>query len=233
MFTLLLTAKVYSQPKQTFWLHANGGINSSWIVNQNVYGNPEFEYATTFKLSGGGGVNYFINDKVGLGADFYTTRMGQNYAGEQRGARAVRKVKFAAYEVPIYAMIRLKDKEDLEWFTIGPDLWFITSANQEYTRKGGRPLQNQEGMKEGDVIDRFNTFDVALNVGINKMIKLNYKGNFLLLLSANTAMGILDINKDGWKTPNLHGIYGSSHNYYIGIKAGLMFNLFRTGGGGW
>lgn len=54
---------VFSQKKKSLWLHAIGGINSSWIANQNAYGNPEFEYATTFKLSAGGGITYYITDE--------------------------------------------------------------------------------------------------------------------------------------------------------------------------
>lgn len=116
------------------------------------------------------------------------------------------------------------------WFTMGPDVLLMQSANQNYTRKGGRPLQNPDGMKEGDVLERYNTTDIALNLGLNKMIKLNSRGSFLLFLTFNTAFGAIDINKDGWKTPNLHNVYRMSNNYYFGIKAGLKQKVGQFGG---
>lgn len=235
LFLILLHFVItgYSQQKRTLWIHAIGGVNSSWIANQNAYGNPEFEYATTFKLSAGGGFTYYINDKLGISAQGFTTGMGQNYAGEQRGGRALREVQFQYIEIPVLVHWRLAEKKEMMWFTLGPDLLIMQSANQTYNRRGGRPLQNPDGMKEGDVLERYNTTDVALNLGLNKMIKLNYKGSFLLLLTFNTAFGAIDLNKEGWKTENLHGVYRQSNNYYFGIKAGLMQRIGRFGGNRW
>jgi hypothetical protein len=233
LLIILHATIVFAQQKKSVWIHAIGGVNSSWIANQNAYGNPEFEYATTFKLSAGGGFTYYFNDKFGISAQGFTTGGGQNYAGNQRGGRALREVQFQFIEIPVLLHWRLANKSDMMWFTMGPDLLLLQSANQTYSRKGGKPLQNPDGMKEGDVLERYNTTDVALNLGLNKMIKLNYKGSFLLLLTFNTAFGAIDLNKEGWKTENLHGVYRMSNNYYFGIKAGLMQKIGQFGGGRW
>jgi hypothetical protein len=103
----------------------------------------------------------------------------------------------------------------------------LLNAQQEYYRKGGDPLPNPEGMKVGDIRERFNKTDVALNFAINKMYKMNSSDNVMFLLSFNTAIGLTDINSIEWKTPQIDGTYSGSHNFYIGIKAGLMFKASK------
>ena len=229
-FVMLLTAfSATAQQVNSKWINAVVGLNSSWIIYQNAYGNPEIEYSTTFGFTGGMGMTYFINEQWGVSGTFMATKAGQNYAGVQSGGDATRKVHLSYLEIPLLITkhIDASSPDKPTWISFGPDILVLLKAQQEYVRKGGDPLPNPDGMKVGDIRERFNTTDVALNFAINKMYKMSGSDNVMFLLSFNTAIGLTDINSIEWKTPQIDGTYTGSHNFYIGIKAGLMFKASK------
>lgn len=222
-YLLLNIASVQAQEMRSYWLNGVVGLNSNLILNQNAYGNPEMKYASTFAPSLGMGFNYFFSGKLGFNTSVFMTKMGQNYTGEQAGGQAKRQVNLTYVEVPFLLMSKIPYSKYPTWISYGPDVMLLLKAKQGYNRVGGSPLQNPEGMAEGNITKRFKRGDVALNVSLNQLYSLNYFNNLMLLFSINSAVGLTDINK--LKTPNLHDIYGKSSNFYIGIKLGLMFKL--------
>jgi hypothetical protein len=226
-FLLLNAVKVHAQQEGTLWVNLITGVNSTWIFNQNAYGNPEIEYATTFGFTGGIGASYYFSDKWGFSPSVLASKLGQNYSGQQSGGDAERKLKLTYVEVPLLFMMHIPYAQNPTWISFGPDIMILANAQQEYFRKGGEPLPNPDGMKIGDVRERFNPTDVALSFAINKLYKLDDSGKSFFLLSFNTAFGLTDINSVEWKIPNMKDEYGASHNFYIGIKAGLSFKASR------
>jgi len=224
---LVYSFNVMAQQTRSLWVNGSAGLNSSWILNQSAYGNQEMAYASTLGLTGGVGVNYFIDKEWGLSGSTFMSRLGQNYSGVQAGADAKRKVKLTYIEVPLMLMRQIPDLEYPTWISAGPDFMILMNAKQEYSREGGSELPNPAGMATGDVTDRFKPFDIALNFSLNRMIDLNYSRNVMLLFSINSSLGLLDINGANWQLENTHNIYASSHNFYIGAKFGLIFKAAR------
>lgn len=235
LLTLSFAIKASGQEANSKWINVITGLNSSWIIYQNAYGNPEIEYSTTFGFSGGMGMSYFISDQWGASVALMATKGGQSYSGVQSGGDAERKVHLSYLEIPLTLMKRIdvSNSDKPTWISFGPDILFLLKAQQEYTRKGGDPLPNPIGpdgsntMKVGDIRNRFNTTDVALNFAVNKMYKLSDTDNVMFLLSFNTAIGLTDINNIEWKIPQVDGTYSGSHNFYIGVKVGLMFKASK------
>jgi len=231
---LIFTVSSRSQQVNSFWLHGITGLNSIWILNQNAYGNPEMAYATTFGLTGGLGASYFMSREWGMNGSLYLSKLGQNYSGEQSGAMADRKVKLTYLEMPVLFMRQIPYMNYPTWISAGPGIRFLLKANQEYSREeGGQPLPNESGMMDGDVTDRFKPIDIALNFSINRMVELNYSRSIMFIFSFDSSFGLTDINDSDWQIPNTHGEYAGSHNFYIGVKAGLMFKAARFGGSRW
>jgi hypothetical protein len=224
---LLFALTLNAQDENSKWLTAMGGLNSNWIVYQNAYGNPEIEYSTTFGLTGGMGLNYFLNDKWGVSASLYGSKLGQSYAGVQSGGDAERKVKLTYLEIPFVILKNLPYASNPTWISFGPDIMILMNAQQEYRRTGGNPLPNPEGMKVGDIRERFNSTDVALTFALNKMYEIDGTDNAMFVFSINTSFGLTDINDIEWRIPERNGNYSGSHNFYIGVKAGLMFKVSR------
>jgi hypothetical protein len=233
IFILCFGGYVHAQQKGSLWVNVVSGLNSSLILNQNAYGNPEMAYKPTFGFTGGLGVTYFHSYDWGYSGSLLISKLGQNYNGMQAGAEAERKVKLLYLEVPLLIMKKFTFLKKPTWVSFGPDLMFLLNAKQEYSRDGGTPLPNPEGMASGDVKDRYKSADVAIDLSLSRMYGLDYSGKYKLLFSLNTAIGITDINTPEWQIPNTHGEYGKSHNFYIGMKVALMIKSVRFGGGYW
>lgn len=230
VFILLSAFASNAQEVNSKWLSTVGGLNSNWIIYQNAYGNPEIEYSTTFGLTGGMGFNYFISDNWGVSATFLGSKLGQNYAGVQSGGDAERKVRLTYIEIPFLLMRKMPYATNPTWISFGPDIMVLIKAQQEYKRTGSEPLPllpNPEGMKMGDVRERFNNTDVALTFALNKMYELDGSDNVMLLFALNTSFGLTDINNIEWRIPQIDGTYSGSHNFYIGLKVGLMFKVSK------
>ncbi len=219
--------KAQAQQEGSKWINVITGLNSTWIMNQNAYGNPEIEYATTFGFTGGLGLTYMINEQLAFNAAVLGSQMGQNYSGVQREGDADRRVKLSYVEVPLQIMKRISNTTTPTWICVGPEIMVLLKAQQEYTRKDGDPLPNPVGMKNGDIRERFNTTDVAIKFSVNKMYKLDDSGKTFFLVSFDSSLGLTDMNSIDWKIPNMQDEYAASRNFYIGVKAGLMFKASR------
>ena len=234
IFMLMLSFHLEAQQLNSFWLNGISGINSNWILNQNAYGNPEMAYAPLFGFTGGVGASYFVSKKWALNGSVLLSKLGQKYSGEQAGAQAERNVKLIYIEVPFLLMRKIPLMKYPTWISAGPDIMILLKAKQEYSREdGGYSLPKPDGMAEGDITERFKPIDVALNISLNRMYNLNYFKSIMLLVAANSSFGLLDINSADWQKPNTHGVYAASHNFYIGLKVGLMFKAARFGGPRW
>lgn len=223
-----------AQQVHSLWLNTEVGLNSNWIINQNAYGNQEFEYATAFGLTGGLGATYFYRRHWGLNGSLFLSKMGQNYSGYQAGADANRKIKLTYLEVPLQLMRDIPYLQYPTWISFGPDVLILLNAKQEYRRDvGGSSLPFPEGMIDGDVKVRYRPVDVAINFSVNRMYNMDYFRKMMFLFSVNAALGLTDINSSAWQLPNTHDVYAGSHNFYIGFKVGMMFKVARLGGSHW
>jgi len=233
IFILLFSVEVKAQQVHSLWINAVAGLNSTWIFNQNAYGNPEFEYSTSFGLTGGLGATYFYKRHWGLNGSLLMSKLGQSYSGVQAGGDANRKVSLTYLELPLMILKDIPGMPYPTWVSFGPDVLFLLNANQDYSREGGNPLPNPDGMVDGNVKERYKLADVALSFSVNRMYNLDYFRKMMFLFSVNTALGLTDINTKDWQIPNSHDVYGGSHNFYVGFKVGLMFKVARLGGSGW
>ncbi len=230
---LMHSFDVMGQRRRTYWVDAEAGYSSNWIFNQNAYGNPEMEYATTFGYTGGIGVSYFQDRDWGFKGSLFLSKMGQNYSGVQSVGEAVRKVNLTYLGVPLLIMKNIPYMNYPTWISFGPEVMILLNAKQEYSRVGGNPLPNPIGMASANVKDRFRSTDVALSFALSRMVDINRSKKAMYIFSVNSSFGLTDINKSAWQIPNTHGIYGRSHNFYIGFKAGIMFRVKKFGGLRW
>jgi hypothetical protein len=227
---IAITGNVQAQESRSIWLTASAGVCTSIILNQNAYGNGEQDYSTTLGYVAGAGARYLISNKFGVTSTVSLVKLGQNYRGVQSSGEANRKVNLDYIELPLLAMYRITNAQNTTWIAFGPDIMFLVSAKQKYNRKDGNPLPKPDYLIEGstDVKDRFKPIDLAINFSLNRIFDIDYrKRNLLLLMSANMTFGLTDINSNDWRIPNMHGNYAGSHNFYMGIRAGLMYRAFK------
>lgn len=224
LFLALIPAGVIAQDEKSLWIDVKAGFNSVWMINQNSYQNPEMDYSTKFGLAGGIGVNYFVNNAWGFNISPGYIGLGQNYNDNKSADGTTRKISLKYIQVPLLFMKKVPNTNDPTWIAFGPDLMFLTGAKQEFENSGSYLVNNSDGMKTGDIKDRFKPFDLALDFSVNKMYELRSYDKMMFLFSFISSIGLLDINSTDYQDPNMKGEYKTSHNFYFGLKAGLMFN---------
>ena len=99
VFVLTLnTINSYSQ--KGFHGGLGGNYNTVWIINQNSYSQPEYDY----KLDMGGAfrldVGYNFSNHLGIQTGFTTFKGGQKYE-DSHGTGVLREVKMSYSGVPI------------------------------------------------------------------------------------------------------------------------------------
>lgn len=226
IFLLLLAINCKAQTKGSVWLHPILGFNTNWILNQNCYGNPEMDYASSFGLTGGVGLCYFHKEDLAFDASLLISKLGQNYKGDQLGTPATRGLKFTYIELPLTVKKKISksDDDNSTWLCLGPEIMFLTKATQDYSRIGGQPLQKPQNLTPGDIKDRIKPIDIALKFSAEKMYRLKRTDDMLLVVAFDSSIGLMDFNTKAWQIKNIQGDYSGSHNFYFGIKFGVMFN---------
>jgi hypothetical protein len=219
----LIPAGLFAQDDKSVWLEAKVGLNSSWIVNQNAFGNREMGYSSSFTPTFSLGGSYFLTDDWGVNASLGYLRLGQNYSEALAMGEATRSVKLTYVSVPVLFMRNIPMTPNPTWIAFGPDFMFRTSAKQEFESSGEYSLTNDH-LATGDIKERINPFDLALKFSFNKMYALRGTDNMKFMFSFNTAIGLLDVNTKDWQIPNVHNEYNGSHNFYMGLTAGIMFD---------
>jgi len=222
---LLIVYGVNAQTPNSNWADASVGLNSTWIINQNVYGNMRMEYSTTFGMTGGLGYCHIANDKFAFKSSIGICTLGQKYNASQENEYATRTLKLTYLQIPLLFMRNMPLASDFTWVAIGPELLFLVGLKHEFKASSGYILESPDFLIPGNPKDKFKTFDMALNFSLNKMYQLKETNKLMFLFTVNTTIGLLDINAKEWQIPNLVGDYRSSHNFYIGIKTGLMYKL--------
>lgn len=225
LFCLVLApATLFAQDEKSLWIDGDLGLNSNWLINQNSYQNSEMNYATSFGLTGGLGISYFFNDRFGTNVSPGYVKLGQNYHDELESGTANRKLKLSYITLPLLLMTKIPMTNNPTWIAFGPELMLLTAANQEFKSTDEYPVYNPDGLKNGDVKERIKPFDLALHFSVIKMYELQASDDLMFFYAFNTSLGLLDINSKDWQTPDIHDEYKGSHNFYFGIKAGIMFN---------
>lgn len=226
--SVLLSLFVSGQGKGTLLYEVGGNINSVWILNQDIYGNPELPYSTKFGFYATTGFSYFydpvrgINLKVGYGT------FGQDYAGEMRKTYVKRKVTFEYIHIPLVHMWKVGRPSKPLWLEAGPQFSWLLSANQEYSESlGGRGPKYRQYLPIGDtnVKKWFIPYDIQLQFRVTKYLKLKKIKFLLFKIGLDGAVGIMDINAKPYRIPNVHDIYGSSHNFYVGFQGAAVLRL--------
>jgi hypothetical protein len=216
-----------AQGENSSWISLDAGFNSYWILNQNTYGNQELPYRPKLNISGTATFKYLFDDfgySIGVGIG----NMGQNYAGEMAGNASQRKVNLTYFQVPLLAMYSLGGNRQEMWVSFGPQIMYLLSADQYFERSaGGREIANPEMLLLGNtnIKERFKPLDVMLKLELTEIYALGSSDKFKALVSLKGALGLTDINSKDFQIENIHNKYAGSHNFYVGIHLGILYNL--------
>jgi hypothetical protein len=150
------------------------------------------------------------------------------------GADAKLRINQVYLELPVLGMYKLGGNKQQTWISCGPQLMYLLSAQQDFQRDNGQLIPEPEMLNPGstDVINRFNIVDIMLAVEVTHIYAYKFtnvrpfKSNqkTIWMLSLKSAIGLTDINSPDFKVSSTRNLYAGSHNFYLGVNIGFMFN---------
>lgn len=230
LFTIVVMLNVSGQTKGSLWYELGGNANSVWILNQDIYGNPELPYMTKFGMYATTGFNYFYDNKHGVNIKVGYGTFGQDYAGEMRKTYVKRKVTFKYMHIPVTHMWKVGKPNKPLWLEVGPQFSWLMDAKQEYGESlGGYGPKYRQYLPIGDtnVTKWFIPYDAQIQFRVTKYYKIKKIKFLLFKIGLDGAIGLLDINAKPYRIPNVHDIYGSSHNFYVGFQGTVMLRMVK------
>ncbi len=189
LLTIAVAIVALSTQAQSFRLGISGGVNSTWLMNKNVFdANDGLDIAATFGGRVGIDAIYSFNDKVGVGIGFnFLSRNSQKYTGDEAFLDGDLTTQLNYFDVPI--TFRLTSTGGT-YFELGPQFGFLTSAKETYEGDVASAFDYEDYSVKG----AFNTTNVALILGFGADIDVSE--NVFITTGIRLGYGFSDVTKE-------------------------------------
>src|SRR5687768_17252799 len=119
LLTIAVVITALSAQAQSFRLGVSGGVNSTWLMNKNVFdANDGLDIATTLGGRIGLDAIYSFSEKVGISVGFkFLSGHNQKYSGDEGYLNGESKTKLRYFDVPV--LFRLTSSGGT-YFELGP-----------------------------------------------------------------------------------------------------------------
>jgi hypothetical protein len=230
-FTLLvlsfLNLNSYSQQGLGFGL--GGSINTTWILNQNAYGDAELAAETKWGTDGHITIGYNFLPVLGVWTGIGMMKLGQDYKGTQNNLDATRTIDLLYTSLPLLVRLNVGGEKTRFHFMVGPNFTFLRKATQDYRRAGNVVTDaiviNGIAVEKGKnvITDRFekNNTMLLIDLGVDYFVT----NELYISLGLRANYGFKDINATDWRIPNSAGEYSASKNAAAGITLGVNYLL--------
>jgi hypothetical protein len=239
-----LALSTHAQKEKQVILGLGGSFNSVWIIKQNMWGTPEFDYAP--KLGGAAifQAGYQFTEQIAAVTELGYAFVGQKYEGKVNftygsgptpanfSGDAERNLSLSYLNVPVFFKYTFGAGLTRFRFMAGPQFSFLMKAEQEWTLDGDEfnPSIFNEISKENfdigasDVKDRFENFDVGATIDVGADIYLSKE--FFIGAGFRGTYGFNDINAPDFRMDDHDGAaYESSNNFYGGITVSVNYMI--------
>ena len=159
LLTLAILIAAITVQAQNVRLGVSGGLNSTWLMNKNVFDQDDgLDIAASFGGRFGIDAIYSFSEKAGvsIGFNFLSTH-NQKYTGDETGLNGDLTTKLNYLDIPI--LFRLTSSSGT-YFELGPQFGILGSAKENYESDGGS-LFNIE-YENKNVKSGFNSTNIAL-----------------------------------------------------------------------
>ncbi|MGB0864459.1 MAG: outer membrane beta-barrel protein [Saprospiraceae bacterium] len=223
-------------------LGLNGTLNSSSVYYQPTFGSSDFYgHDGTLAFSAGANVSLSVNDVHEFQLEFLYSSQGQNMSDVSgSGADKValeKKIRLNYLQVPLVYKYKMwfdpySASSPMHYFVGGLYTAQLNSASVSFTSGGSsatflegagaanpNPIYEPEDMK-----DLFLAYDFGLVLGYG--LEYPLAGDLSFTAEVRGNIGLVDVNSLGWRFPVEEYGYKSSTNATLGLRLGLVYNLF-------
>ncbi len=191
LLTIAIVVAALSTQAQSFRLGVSGGVNSTWLMNKNVFdANDGLDIATSFGGRFGIDAIYSFNDKVGISVGFnFLSTHNQKYTGEQGPADYDLTTKLRYLDIPI--LFRLTSSGGT-YFELGPQIGILGTAKESFESSNSNvfgPDYDDINVKSG-----FNSTNIAVILGFGVDIDVTEK--IYITTGLRLGYGISDVTEE-------------------------------------
>ena len=182
----VVIAALSAQAQGSFRIGLSGGVNSTWLMNKNVFdANDGLDIAATFGGRVGVDAIYSFNEKLGIGIGFnFLSRNSQKYTGDETGLDGDLTTKLNYFDIPV--TLRLTSSGGT-YFEIGPQFGFLTSAKQDYDSEFIE-------YSDVDVMENLNSTNIAMILGFG--VDIDVTENIFITTGLRLGYGFTDVTKE-------------------------------------
>lgn len=188
LLTVVVILAALSVQAQNVRVGLSGGVNSTWLMNKNVFdANDELDIAASFGGRFGIDAIYSFSEKAGIsvGVNFLSTH-NQKYTGDDGNNNFDGKVKLNYLDIPL--LFRLTSTGGT-YFEIGPQFSFLSKAEEEL--ESDISFLNYSGK---DVKNSFNSTNVGLILGFG--VDIDVTENIYITTGLRLGYGFSDVTKE-------------------------------------
>ena len=231
----------YSQGAYLSGFHfgVNATYNTSAVIGQHNYGSVDYyNHKYTPGITGGVSASLSISDIHEFDLEILYSSQGQNYSDVHLPDPTVlgKKISLSYLKVPLtYKYKMWFDSYDaaspMHYFRGGIYSASLIKGTTSYT-EGGASITFVEGAGRSNTIDLIEPAVNQLFLPIDFGIVLGYglefplAGDLSLTAELRSEIGLVDINALAWRFPNEFVGYVPSINTQLGLRVGLVYNLF-------
>ncbi len=239
----LISAKVNAQKGKELILGVGGAITSTWIYNQNFYGEPECDYAPKYGYAGSFNLGYNFTEHIALLTELQLSHQGQKYKDDEDGQVwggnnfqvVERDIKLYYLNIPVFFKYMFGTQSTQFRVMVGPQFGILMDAEQEYLRTEGNSSDlkrrstyvDDKNGKNFDVTtpnikNRIEPLDIGIALDVGADISLSDK--FYISAGLRFNYGFKDVNTDPYKLENYKGEpYEPSNNIWGGLYLGINY----------
>lgn len=230
-FFVIALATFNSSAQKGFHAGIGGNYNTVWIINQNSYSEPEYDY----KLDMGGAfrldVGYNFSNHIGIQTGFTSFKGGQKYE-DSHGTGILREVKMSYSGIPIQFKLIGGESKVKFYFLVGPQISFLSKA--ELT--GAYSVSDPSTLTNGKVrFEKNNSglcFGLGADISLTDFLYLNAGMSFLYGFSdinAATGSGADSYLGTTWRFPSPNtGTYEKSNLANGGFSVGVHYLINKS-----
>jgi len=241
---LFFSVNLHAQKGKEIILGVGGAGTSTWILNQNFYGEPEIEYAPKYGYAGSLNFGYNITEHIAILTELQLSLQGQKYYDDEKGQVwdgnnfpvVDRDISLYYLNIPVFFKYMFGTQTTQFRVLIGPQFGILTDAEQEYLRTdtpGNTDLrristyvddvfENNFDVTEPDINDRIESLDVGIALDIGADISLSEK--FYISAGLRLNYGFMDINTETYRLDNYkQEPYEPSNNVWGGFYLSINY----------
>jgi len=239
---IVFFTKVNAQKGKEIILGVGGAVTSTWIVNQNFYGEPECDLAPKYGYAASFNLGYNFTENIALMTELQYSHQGQKYKDKQAWAGNVfpiveRDIRLYYLNIPVFFKYMFGTQTTQFRVMVGPQFGILMDAEQEYLRTEGNSSElkristyvDDKNGKNFDVTspnikDRIEPLDIGIALDVGADISLSDK--FYISAGLRFNYGFKDVNTEPYKLENYKGEpYEPSNNTWGGLYLGINYRL--------